>query len=113
VPSNRRTRTDDLRVPRVGTDGNGHVSVPWAPGIGTAGTVYLGLYAATGTATSGTVYLVGASANIGADSAGNPYGVLYGALLMATDAGTDHVDMATCTAFAANNQSVTTPPPER
>jgi hypothetical protein len=105
---------------------NGYVSALWAPGTGTAGTVYLGLYVAAGTSAAGTLYQVGTTATIGAASAGVVRKALstlsnsvvgganvgeylgvpnleyYAALLVATDAGTDHVDIATSTAFATN-----------
>jgi hypothetical protein len=113
---------------------NGFISALWSPGSGTAGTVLFGAYAATGTATAGTLYLLGSTANVGALVAGNirrqmtnaqgtavnfqspgpgnPQGAIYGALLVATDSGTNHVDAATCTAFAlagtnANNADLT------
>ena len=88
---------------------SGYVSVLWAPGTGTAGTAYIGLYYCT---TAGELYLIGTSTNIGGASAGvvrknvypalsgfeNPSGHLYGALLVATDAGTDHVNFGRSTA---------------
>ena len=102
---------------------NGYLSALWAKGTGTAGTAYLGLYAAVGSMTSGTLYLLGKTANIGGVANGNiresfanaafnvdgipvnPQGALYGALLVEADAQTDHVDIATSTAYAANTNA--------
>lgn len=103
---------------------NGYISALWAKGTGTAASdCFLGLYTATGTAAAGTLYKLGSSADIGGVSNGNirktfsnatleidgivvnPNGVLYGALLVGADAGTDHVDVATSTAYAANSDA--------
>jgi hypothetical protein len=116
---------------------NGFMSALWAPGTGTAGTVYLGLYSAvpgSSGESNATLYQLGVTANVGGvaagtirktltdslsnlggfpatgmPNAGNPAGALYGALLVATDAGTDHVDVASSTAFAANTPANTDP----
>lgn len=98
---------------------NGYLSCLWAKGTGTAATAYIGLYSAAGSATAGTLTNIGKSATIGAVANGvtrqamataisqvsDPSAVLYAALLVATDAGTDHVDIATSTAFAANSDA--------
>jgi len=113
---------------------NGFISCLWSKGSGTVGTVFFGAYAATGTATAGTLYLLGGTANVGgvatgnirtamlnaqgtavnfqSPGPGNPQGSIYGAILVATDSGTNHVDVATSTAFAvagtnANNSDLT------
>jgi hypothetical protein len=101
---------------------NGFISCLWSKGSGTASTTFFGCYAATGTATAGTLYLLGGTANQGGTATGNirtamlnpqgtavnfsppgpgnPQGAIYGAILVAADAGTNHVDVATSTAFA-------------
>ncbi len=90
---------------------NGYLSCLFAPGTGTAGTAYIGLYSVAGTAAAGTLTNIGKSANIGGASAGiirkamataisqvsDPSGVLYAALLVATDAGTDNIDFGRAT----------------
>jgi hypothetical protein len=110
---------------------NGYISALFSPGSGTAGTVYFGCYAAvpgSSGESNSTLYLLGSTANQGGASAGvvrvsfgvtdlafpaqgnllggNPVGTLYGALLVRTDAGTNHVDCATSTPFAATDQAV-------
>jgi hypothetical protein len=93
---------------------NNFVSVLWSKGSGTAGTAYLGLYYTDGT----KLYQLGASANIGSVATGIirqaitlitpqawPLGELYLGLLVATDSGTNHVDVATSTPYAANPQN--------
>lgn len=97
----------------------GNVSVLWSKGSGTAGTAYLGVYNTDGT----KLYLLGATANIGSVSSGVirqavtftsafawPVGELYVGLLVATDSGTNHVDVASSTPFAVASASQNTDP---
>lgn len=96
----------------AGTTGpvNNRISVLWSKGSGTAPTAYLGVYNTDGV----KLYLVG-SVSIGAVATGLirqavayapsltwPVSELYVALLVATDAGTLHVDCATSTPFVTN-----------
>lgn len=91
---------------------NGDIDVLWAPGSGTAGTAFAGLYFATGTAAAGSLFRIGSTANLGAQAAGllhqnlygaglaftNPIGVLYAAVLVATEAQTNKIDFGRLTA---------------
>ncbi len=96
---------------------NGYLSALWSKGTGTAGTVYLGLYellpgglklsklgvsANQGGATNGVIRVAMTTAVTQIESS---YDSLYAALLVATDAATDHVDIATSTAYAANSDA--------
>ena len=89
---------------------NNFISVLWSKGSGTAPTAYLGLYTTDAT----KLYLI-ASVSIGALATGLirqqlvfnaaetwQVGELYVGLLVATDAGTLHVDCATSTPFVTN-----------
>jgi hypothetical protein len=91
---------------------NGDLDVLFAPGSGTAGVAYAGLYFATGTAAAGKIFQIGSTANLGGQSAGvlhqnlygagvafqNPNGVLYAAVLVATEAQTNKIDFGRLTA---------------
>lgn len=114
----------DSATPAAGL--NGFLSLLWSKGSGTTASVLLGLYAATGTATAGVLYQVGVTADQGAvasglirvslgtltnqstaaasygEQVGNPQGTYYAALLVKTDAGTNHVDAATSATYLTN-----------
>lgn len=115
-----------LWSPGSGTAGTIYVGLYAATGTASTGTLYLvGTSANVGGQVAGLVRTqflnngnavtsFGGSSPFGVTSAGsvnpaNPEGILYGALLVAADAGTNHVDLATSTAFAANGQANTDP----
>src|SRR5580698_7120036 len=91
---------------------NGDLDVLWAPGSGTAPVAAIGLYFAEGTAAAGSLFQIGSYTGVGALAAGvihknvygaalpfqNPEGVLYAALLVVTEAGTNKCDFGRLTA---------------
>ena len=114
------TRIDSNLNP---TSLNGYISLLWAKGTGTAGSAFAGLYVASGSATTGKLYKVGTTADIGAVSSGlvreslgtlsapsiaatgeqlSVTGTYYGAFLVHTDAGTDHIDIGRSATYATD-----------
>ena len=106
---------------------NGYISALWSKGSGTAGSAFFGLYTTDGT----KLYLLGSTADQGSTASGvirkaltftsslsmpqtatmyAPVGVLYVGLLVKTDSGTNHVDVATSSPFAVASCSVNADP---
>ena len=106
---------------------NFYLSFLFSKGSGTAGTAYAGLYTTDGT----KLYKLGVTGNLGAVSSGvtrqaltmvgtNAYGqepfiypylgTLYFGFLVATDSGTNHLDLATGTQAAVASQMVNSDP---